>query len=234
MPYYRYVHASSLKKRKAPPIFSYLLMGGGFLILAWTFWPIVSFFAVHQMPDVLGVWSSSPTTEGFLAPMVFASSNDESLSDVNRWYPNRPQKRSATLLSEYTLSIPKLSIENARVMVAGDDLAKSLIHYGGTSLPGQNGTSVIFGHSTLPQFFDQTNYKSIFSTLPKLSVGDTIILTADSTVYTYKIYDTKIVAANDLTALEQQTDDSYLTLVTCVPPGTYWKRLNVHAKLERL
>lgn len=234
MPAYRYVHSSSLKRKKIPVLFSYIFIGIGLVILSWTFWPILTFFAIHQAPEILGVWTKNSTTEGFIAPMVFASTQDESLSDVNRWYPQRPQKRSTSVLSEYTLSIPKLAIENAKVTVAGDDLTKSLIHYGGTPLPGMNGTSVIFGHSTLPQFFDQNNYKSIFSTLPKVSVGDTVMLTADNTVYTYRIYDMKIVPADDLTALEQQTDDSYLTLVTCVPPGTYWKRLNVHAKLENL
>jgi len=33
----------------------------------------------------------------------------------------------------------------------------------------------------------------------------------------------------DLSALEQTFDDSYLTLVTCVPPGTTWERLRVEA-----
>jgi len=37
-----------------------------------------------------------------------------------------------------------------------------------------------------------------------------------------------------ISVLEQKYDASYLTLVTCVPPGTYWKRLVVKAKLVQL
>jgi len=34
--------------------------------------------------------------------------------------------------------------------------------------------------------------------------------------------------------LEQKNDASYISLITCVPPGTYWKRLVVRAKLTEL
>jgi len=136
-------------------------------------------------------------------------------------------------VNTYSVSIPKLKIENAIVMVAGDDLSESLVHYGGTPLPGQYGNTVIFGHSTLPQFYNPKSYKTIFSLLPTLTYGDTISVTFDDVKYTYVVYDMVVVEPTDLTPLEQRFDDSYLTVVTCVPPGTYWKRLNVKAKLQK-
>ena len=100
--------------------------------------------------------------------------------------------------------------------------------------PGQYGTAVVFGHSTLPQFYSPTNYKAIFSLLPTLKAGDEILITYDGVQYRYVIYDMEVLEPTDLSVLEQQFDDSYLTLVTCVPPGTTWQRLDVKAKLSSL
>jgi sortase A len=117
------------------------------------------------------------------------------------------------------------------VVIYGSDLNTSLIHYGGTGLPGEYGNSVIFGHSTLPQFFNPKDYKAIFSTLPNINIGDDVIITFDTITYRYSIFDITVTMPNDLSPLEQKYDDSYITIVTCVPPGTYAKRLNVKARL---
>jgi sortase A len=67
-----------------------------------------------------------------------------------------------------------------------------------------------------------------------MKVGDEVFVTYDGVEYVYTIHEMVVVDPTDLSALEQRFDDSYLTLVTCVPPGTYWKRLNVKAKLNTL
>ena len=131
----------------------------------------------------------------------------------------------------YNLSIPRLRIKNASVEIGGDDLSKSLIHYKGTALPGKKGNTVIFGHSTLPQLFKPDNYLSIFSTLPTMKKGDKIQLSYDGITYTYKVDDIFEVKPNQVEILNQKFDDSYISVVTCVPPGTYLKRLVVRARL---
>ncbi len=155
-------------------------------------------------------------------------------TDANSWYPTKPQKKVVSPVNAYTLSIPKLKIKDASVVIGGNDLSKSLIHYGGTGLPGEYGTTIVFGHSTLPQLFNPTDYKTIFSTLPTLKRGDEIFVTYDGVEYRYVIFDMTVTDPTDLSPLEQQFDNSYITLITCVPPGTTWKRLNVKAKLVRL
>ena len=226
--------------------FSYVLMAFGGAILIWVLWPIVSFTATSD-----GLFSSivTPVSDAqknisatSLSPVAYAASGVDSLvssnsvdyTNANMWYPTAPQKHTvAAQVNTYTLSIPKLKIKNALVTIAGDNLDASLVHYGGTGLPGQYGSAVVFGHSTLPQFYSPTNYKAIFSLMPTLKIGDEIIVTYDGVDYTYKVFEMNVLEPNDLSALEQRFDDSYLTLITCVPPGTYWKRLNVHAKLEQ-
>lgn len=214
--------------------FFLIALGGGVLI--WTFWPIVSF---SMMSGDLFAQTVTPIQDAKtnLSPVAYAAPNTNSpggdLTNPNAWFPTAPQKKVVTPVNTYMLSIPKLKIQDALVTVAGDDLGISLVHYGGTALPGEYGNTVIFGHSTLPQFFNPKNYKTIFSTLPSMKVWDEISVTYDGITYKYVVYDMTVTGPSDLSALEQRFDDSYLTLVTCVPPGTYWQRLHVFAKLVR-
>ena len=154
---------------------------------------------------------------------------------ASTWFEGGAKKEDfvAPEVKYYTMSIPKLGIDGATVAIGGEDLAKSLIHYPGTAFPGKVGNSVIFGHSTLPIFFSPTNYKSIFSTLPKLEKGDEITVNYDDISYKY-IVETKFeVLPKDIQILDQDKDGSYISLITCVPPGDPRKprRLVVRARL---
>lgn len=228
---------------------SYIFIIFGVSILSWAFWPIVSFIVLTapQFSEAVisplqdGVLEDTRSAASILSPLVSAYSDVSGVNNsqtdytnANIWFPGAPQKKVASSVTAYTLSIPKLGIKDAYTIISGDDLNKSLIHYGGTGLPGQYGTAVIFGHSVLPQFYNPTNYKSIFSTLPTLKTGDEIFIRYDGVVYRYIVYEMIVTDANDLTPLTQRFDDSFVTLITCVPPGTYWKRLNVRARLEKI
>lgn len=245
MPMYRYVKELPRRSATRSVAISWLFMTSGLLVIIWTLWPIASFFLINRplLSKII-----SPIGEGraivqplngILAPIATSTVNGNVLGDnldytnPNIWFPTSPQKKVVSRVNSYQLSIPKLKISNATVIIAGDDLKKSLIHYGGTALPGEYGNTVIFGHSTLPQFFDPTNYTTIFSTLPTLKIGDEILVTYDGITYRYAIYDMVVLKPTDLSPLEQRFDDSYLTLVTCVPPGTYWERLNVKARIVK-
>lgn len=220
-----------------------ITIGGG--ILVWSLWPIVSFslFTAPLFSSVvspLGEGDDSTQTSqlssggDFFAPVSVETKGQNTSVDFtnpNVWFPTRPQKKIVTPVNAYKLSIPKLGIDDATVIISGDDLNKSLIHYGGTGIPGQYGTTVVFGHSVLPQFFNPKSYTTIFSTLPTLKKGDELLVDYDGVQYRYRIYDMVITQPNDLAPLEQRFDDSHLTLITCVPPGLKTARLNVHATI---
>jgi sortase A len=155
-------------------------------------------------------------------------------SRPSNWFPTAPKlPPKPSKITHWTLSIPKLKIEKAVVEIGSEDLMKSLIQYPGTSLPGQYGNTVVFGHSVLPQFFNPKNYKTIFSTLPTLKEGDEILVEFDGVLYRYQVVKMVETTPDDVTVLEQRYDSEYLTLITCVPPGTYLRRLIVRAKLVR-
>lgn len=137
-------------------------------------------------------------------------------------------------VTRYSLAIPKIDIENAEVSTIDTDLGKHLVHFPGTPVPPSKGNGVVFGHSTLPQLFDPENYKTIFAKIHNLAIGDKFKVTVNGNTYTYSIVSIQIVDADDASYFTQQTDDSYLTVVTCTPPGTTWKRLILKSRIERI
>jgi sortase A len=153
----------------------------------------------------------------------------------NNWFTAKIEaKDNPSEIKSYLISIPKLKIKDAQVLIGGEDLSKSLIQIPGTAEPGRVGNSVIFGHSVLPAFFNPANYLTIFSTLPKLKVGDEIIINSDGIIYKYVISDMFEVTPANIQILEQNSDTSYISLVTCVPPGHPLKprRLVIRAKIH--
>ncbi|MBI2464837.1 sortase [Candidatus Shapirobacteria bacterium] len=134
----------------------------------------------------------------------------------------------------YKISIPKLKIQDAVVEIGSMDLKKSLIQYPQTSLPGQLGNGVVFGHSVLPQFFNPKSYLTIFSTLYRLKQGDEIFIDYDNIRYRYLIEEMYEVQPTDLSVLEQRFDGRYFTFITCSPPGTYLRRLVVRTRIVNL
>ena len=161
--------------------------------------------------------------------------NYKDSNKASNWFEGNLQNRdfNSQNVFYYSLSIPKLKIENASVLIGGEDLSKNLIHYPGTALPGKIGNSVIFGHSVLPIFFNPKSYTTIFSTLPTLNKGDIIEVNYDGVFYRYEVETKYEVLPTDTQVLDQDKDDSFLTLVTCVPPGDLRKpkRLVVRARI---
>lgn len=203
--------------------------------------PIIS-YQLTLSPQLSNQTQISPLVSGInlndysLASQVLGEeTGGNDLTNVKNWFPEAPiSSPDKEEVEEYRLSIPKLKIFDAVVKVGNENLDKSLVHYPGTARPGKFGNAVIFGHSVLPQFFSPKNYLTIFSTLPTIKKGDQILIDYDQIRYAYMIEELKEVPPNDSSILSQKYDDSHLTLVTCVPPGTYLRRLVVTARLTKI
>lgn len=189
------------------------------------------------LPILLYELTNSQFTQRFVSPLatkgvILGEGANVDYTNPKSWFPTAPVlPPQPSQITHYTLSIPKLGIEEATVQIGGEDLMQSLIQYHGTALPGQYGNTVIFGHSVLPQFFNPENYRTIFSTLPKLEEGDEILIEFDGIRYRYLVRKIIETAPEDISVLEQSYETQWLTLITCVPPGTYLRRLVVRSQL---
>lgn len=234
---YYFVKKKHRKFARKKKILGVGIISCGVLLLAYFFFPLAIYqFVMNTTGNTIAipVPAYAMVKNGGLGDRaVLGMSTFEQYNDARNWYPSLHVDNN-TSVPLYTISIPKLKIIDASVSTKDYDLTKHLIQYAGTAIPGQNGTAVIFGHSTLPQWFDPKNYKTIFATLHTIKEGDEITVTVNSVTYAYKVFAVDITTPEDTNMFSQSFDHSYLTIVTCTPPGTVWKRLVVRASLEQV
>lgn len=139
------------------------------------------------------------------------------------------------IISKIDISAPMVwsKSENEKDMLA--DLENGVGRYDKTGAPGQN-NMVISGHSS-NYIWAKGNYNHIFKDLNNLEKGDIVIVNTiqkngRNIVYRYKIND-KFVTAPDDERIFAETSTPSLTLSTCWPIGTNFKRIIVKAELEK-
>lgn len=209
----------------------------GALFFAYTFFPLIS-WQIYFAPAFASQKITTPIpthnviNPGSISSLISTATNNVNSDYTNayNWYPGHKVVEDKNI--EYTISIPKIEIEDAFVTNKDADLTKHLVQFNSDSYPPKQGNSVIFGHSTLPQLYDRNNYKTIFANAYKLNVGDQIIVNIKNETYTYKIESVTVVEPEDTSVLSQNFTDSFITIVTCTPPGTIWKRLILKARLQ--
>ncbi len=140
--------------------------------------------------------------------------------------------------TEFGIVIPKIRA-NARIVANVNPydareyqaaLTRGVAHAKGTALPGDAGNMFLFSHSSV-DFYNAARYNSIFYLLEKLEKNDEIFIFYKGAKYKYKVTDKKTVDAKAVSYLSpiRQPADERLTLMTCWPPGTTWKRLLIIA-----
>ncbi len=247
MPLYSYKKTHYSRKKAVMSVISYISLTVGSLFLFWSFYPVVSFELYSRLfgnQQFVSAVSNSGTSALDNASATRGNKNifSTNLSDYTKagiWFPSLQQNPDDPIIvnkniKEYSLSIPRLNIKDARVIVGGEDLKKGLVHYLPRSFPGEPGNIAIFGHSTLPQLYNVKDYATIFTYLPSLKKEDKIYAKYDGATYEYDVSETFIVTPDEVSILDQKYDDAYLTLVTCVPPGTAWSRFVIKAKLAKI
>ncbi len=116
------------------------------------------------------------------------------------------------------------------------DLKNGVVHYPGTAMLGEVGTSYISGHSS-GYAWDKSPYKQIFAGLGGVKDGTSFTITATqrngkTVKYNYIVDHRGEFAANDQ-AQFLSTSDSVVALSTCWPVGTTARRLVLFAKLTQ-
>ena len=147
---------------------------------------------------------------------------------------------SKTIISideNFGLVIPKIGA-NAKIIANVDPyneavyqraLTRGIAHALGTSFPNQTGNMFLFSHSSV-NFFEAVHYNSVFYLLSKLEKDDDIYIFYQKEKYHYKVTEKRVARGEEIAYLGNLSQEKYLTLMTCTPPGTTLKRLLVIAQ----
>lgn len=112
---------------------------------------------------------------------------------------------------------------------------QGLLKEGAVSLPlgtsfGDKGNMVVTAHSSGFESFGP--YRFAFAKLSELTPGQEYTVTTPKAVYTYKVYGSEVVWPTEVDKLPKG-DKSTVTLVTCWPLWTNFKRLLVFSELVK-
>jgi len=130
------------------------------------------------------------------------------------------------------LSAPIVFENQQNNKIVYDDLENGVVHYPGTPMPGENGVSIILGHSSAYPWY-KGKYGSVFALLGKLNTGDQIqIKYSDGRVLNYKVTASIIfnpLAKDQPLAAVTNSNQPTILLISCWPIGTNYKRIAIQA-----
>jgi sortase A len=160
----------------------------------------------------------------FIQPSRHASATPIIVSNDGVAASNTPEVIIPKINVEIPIDYSEASIDDAAVEKSLDS---GVLHYPTTAVPGQQGNAAFFGHSS-NNIFNKGKYKFAFVLLHELVPGDIFYLTYNQKVYSYKVYDKKIVDPGEVSVLNNVPGKAATaTLITCDPPGTSLHRLVV-------
>lgn len=119
---------------------------------------------------------------------------------------------------------PRSTAEN----VINEALLRGVIKYPGTAEPGERGNVFLTGHSSYYWWVD-TPYRNVFALVPQLRENDEIIIYAQGRKYSYRVSSVFEVTPSQ-TGVLKPTPIPVVTLSTCVPVGTSYRRKIVQAR----
>jgi LPXTG-site transpeptidase (sortase) family protein len=166
--------------------------------------------------------------EVFIAPFIQPSRHVSATPIIVSSDSVAATEASEVIIPKINVQIPTVfdnkSVNEADVQSA---LERGVTHYPATVLPGQQGNTAFFGHSS-NNIFNKGKYKFAFVLLHELVPGDIFYLTHNKQVYTYKVYDKRVVPPSEVSVLTNVPGKiATATLITCDPPGTSTNRLVV-------
>lgn len=142
-----------------------------------------------------------------------------------------PQKNGSIEIPKIGISAPLIMERDDSAKVISEKLNNGVVHYPGTALPGEQGQTVILGHSAPPNW-PKIKYDWVFSDINNLNVGDKITIYFNNKQYVYSVTGQKIIEKGQEIQIDGLNgENNILTLISCWPPGKNYKRIAVQAEL---
>ncbi|MFG6115254.1 class D sortase [Halobacillus sp. MO56] len=124
-----------------------------------------------------------------------------------------------------SIEIPTIDLKLPLLEGAGmDNLEYAVGHMSETAQVGEIGNAALAGHRGY-------SYGRLFNRLDEVKEGQDVKVANKNETFTYRVTETLLVLPTDLSVLEQPTDKSMVTLITCHPIKDPTHRLIVQAEL---
>lgn len=166
--------------------------------------------------------------EMIIAPFIQPSSHASATPIILSSDDVAPSSTPEVIIPKISVEIPiDYSLTTNDENAIESALENGVVHYPSTVKPGEQGNAAFFGHSS-NNIFNPGKYKFAFVLLHELVPGDIFYITYNSKVYTYRVYDKKVVKPSQVDVLNNVSGKTATaTLITCDPPGTSLNRLVV-------
>ncbi|MEZ4179907.1 MAG: sortase [Candidatus Doudnabacteria bacterium] len=211
----------------------------------------VTKFAQYVNPDSPYYIDPEKLSELKLADTIIAAPGDTAPSDTVSGIYGGLKSASAVSLNpseaidqtkagrldipSYGISVPLVWTQDVKNF--DSDLRKGIVHYPGTALPGEVGTSYISGHSS-GYLWDKNPYKTIFEKLGTVKDGTSFTITATQRNGAQVKFNYVVERRGEFAADDQaqfiSTAESVVALSTCWPVGTTDRRLVLFSKLTQI
>ena len=225
---------------------NFLLLFALFGVFA-TFGPILYYEASYRIIELRGIQYKAPeikvvdAASGF-GKLLEKQNPGKTVTEgggLNGIFASAKEQILIPKDTEFSILIPKIGA-NAKIFPNVDAsnsnnflpvLKQGVAHAAGTVFPGMAGNIYLFAHST-DSFWNVGRYNAIFYLLKNLSAGDEIVMYYQNQRFDYRVLETRVVDATDVSYIVNGKNSGSETLIlqTCWPPGTTWKRLVVIAK----
>lgn len=126
------------------------------------------------------------------------------------------------------LDVKKRTAKNEKELenIFMKELEDGIVRYPGSSMPGNDGNTFVFGHSSnFP--WAKWDYNDVFAKLDDVKYNDEVYVYYNQKKYTYKIKHKKVIRPGNVKVLKRDKGRSEITLMTCFPVWTTLNRLVV-------
>jgi sortase A len=166
--------------------------------------------------------------ENFISPEE--QKNDADFNEENKKAEEVPED-NRLIIKKINVSVPIISISSRQDKILQEGLKKGAVIFPQTALPGEKGNCVIVGHSSNFSW-RKGDYDTIFVLLDKLKIGDEVEIFWEEKKIKYAIFENPQIVKANQTEILASAEEPILTLMTCWPIGTDYKRLIVRGKLS--
>ncbi len=215
-----------LRKKKNWALLRYfiLIFAISLLLINWN--EVYWIFSFRAVSGVISDFFAKENTEILRAETEKATSNQtETKESAQVSYP----KIASIEISKINVSAPIVFVKNSDKKTLTSALNRGLLFYPDSVLPGQDGQTIILGHSAPPNWPD-IRYDSVFSRLVELTEGDEIFLNFDDKKYVYSVVKKIFLEKGEEIPKDLTYSENILLLISCWPPGKNLRRIAVVAE----